>query len=263
MHGRSARRAGRCGAARRGGRDRPHAGRLCAARSLRPGGRGAALHQRAGAADRRRTDGGGQCRRRPGGVRGAPRLRPDRRARGGAGDRRRAPDRRGDGDRPRVHRPPGVRDAAHRRLRHRRRPEVRALGKGRPAEPPGRGQPHQHRHPGPGRRLREPAGRPDGPRHRVSGRRVQPGAGLRAVPGTRSGGHRRAGLRSHPRYLRHRRALRESASAPVLAVGALRARGVVLHLVRGGRAGHLLLLPRSDAGLRPERDSGDGPHRGR
>ena len=26
---------------------------------------------------------------------------------------------------------------------------------------------------------------------------------------------------------------------------------------------HLLLLPRSDAGLRPERDSGDGPHRGR
>ena len=96
-----------------------------------------------------------------------------------------------------------------------------------------------------------------------SGRRVQPGAGLRAVPGPRPGGNRRAGVRSHPPHLRHRRALRESASAPVLAVGALRARGVVLHLVRGGRAGHLLLLPRSDAGLRPERDSGDGPHRGR
>ena len=64
-------------------------------------------------------------------------------------------------------------------------------------------------------------------------------------------------------HLRHRRALRESASAPVLGVGALGPRGAVLHLVRGGRAGHLFVLPRSDAGLRPERDSGDEPHRGR
>ena len=126
---------------------------------------------------------------------------------------------------------------------------------------------HQHRKPGSwAMRSKAPDGRPGGPRLRGSGdERVQPGAGpsrsiswphdLVAIAS--------AGLRSHPRHLRHRRAVREPVGTPVLGVGALGPRGAVVHVIRGGRAGHLLLLPRSDAGLRPERDSGDGPHRGR